>query len=334
MTDPENVNVKKPHKWRVKWQNIIDRVVEVIDEHADAKIDLRGLFYRLESLHLLRKTISEYKSLSANLVEARKQGLLSWDALSDEGRIVIGQSPSDYNYVRKYETEEEYVDFATGYLKHANETYELPRWTGQEHYVEVWCEKLTFARSTLEPILVGTEVYLAVNRGFSSWTFLYECASRLSDLIRQTKQDKASIHIKYFGDFDGPGEIIEKKLNEMLAEFGLQGIDFQRISVTQEQIIEYQLPTAFKSNGKSKSATTIIKKFIANHGGNGQTVELEAWNKSKEHLKAFKKLVIGSINENFDQSTYQREVLNVLHEKREEVSRLVKKKVRFLEETD
>ena len=54
----------------------------------------------------------------------------------------------------------------------------------------------------LQSILKGKDVRILPNKGFTSWTFLYECVERLK---KQKKKGK-NIHILYYGDFDPSGD--------------------------------------------------------------------------------------------------------------------------------
>src|SRR5215470_16164968 len=77
-------------------------------------------------------------------------------------------------------------------------------------------------------------------RGFSSETFAYEAiAAREGD-------DRPYYYVYYLGDFDRAGRDGANSLEEKLQRFaGEEGIDlvFEQIAVTEQQIIEWNLPT-------------------------------------------------------------------------------------------
>lgn len=68
-------------------------------------------------------------------MKARKKGKLAWDAFSDEGRLVLE------DFAEEYQTQEQYVQWHINLLKNASQSYMIPRWHRQPHYVEVWIEK-------------------------------------------------------------------------------------------------------------------------------------------------------------------------------------------------
>lgn len=94
------------HKRRSsKWRDLIDNeVVPLLIDYRrkGVKPSLRSLHYNLISRPDLGlpNTESTYKQLGKYIVEARKEGRISWDALSDGTRYVIGdydyKSPDDY----------------------------------------------------------------------------------------------------------------------------------------------------------------------------------------------------------------------------------------------
>jgi hypothetical protein len=126
-----------------------------------------------------------------------------------------------------------------------------------------------------EALLEDRQVNIAVNRGFPSWTFLYENCQRLREINRKYPQKK--IVVLYFGDYDPSGKSMDKFMEEGLKHFDfilesempewikfMKGlpqwefasnseieqhirrehivVDFQRVAITMDQIEEYNLP--------------------------------------------------------------------------------------------
>jgi len=152
---------------------------------------LRTLFYRLSSppLEVIPNTENAYKRLSKVLVKERKEGRIPWDAIADKVRLVVT------NFDDRYETPEEYIQHGINFLKNAHDSYTIPRWYNQKHYVEAWVEKLELT-DTFESFLEGRDVRVVPNAGFASWTFLYENFKRLA-AVKEKYPDKI-IHILYF----------------------------------------------------------------------------------------------------------------------------------------
>jgi hypothetical protein len=94
------------------------------------------MFYALVSLGVIENTQSKYQYLSKFTGKLRKNGGLSIDSFADRSRSI-----EDINDI--YETSEEYIERAINHLQNAPDEYvnAIPRWHGQEHYVEIGLKK-------------------------------------------------------------------------------------------------------------------------------------------------------------------------------------------------
>ena len=90
------------------------------------KLTLRQLYYRLVAAAIIPNVEKSYKNLSSLVSDARLAGLMDWDAIED--RVRVPKTPSEW------ETIADLVETAVS-------AFRLPRWAGQEHYVELWVEK-------------------------------------------------------------------------------------------------------------------------------------------------------------------------------------------------
>ena len=118
-------------------------------------------FYFLQtSLGIIPNTETVYKQLSSVTVELRKNNQLSWDAISDESRLVIK------NFDERYISPTKYVEEILNFIKDAHNQYKIPKWNRQPHYVEVWIEKQALADAT-QSFLKDKEVVIVVNKGYA-----------------------------------------------------------------------------------------------------------------------------------------------------------------------
>jgi hypothetical protein len=322
MTLESEINSNSKTNWRLVVDNHVIPALHWFEEQGITPT-LRTLFYRLVSLEVIPNTKNSYKRLSKVLVKERKEGNIEWDAIADHGRLVL------CNFDDTYESPHDYIKRGIVHIKNAESRYKIPRWYGQKHYVEVWIEKEALA-DTFESFLEGRDVRIVVNKGYAGWTFLNENANRLFE-VQLTQGDK-QIHVLYFGDFDPSGEDMDRHLVEALSYFNLDtyAVNFERIAVTQDQIDEYNLPpTPEDSDTLDKLDKDSRKDRFIDKYGKLMAVELDA-------LLAivpdqFKQLVQESVDQNFDEDTYQRE------QKRyspKDIRRLVHQKVKFLDDDD
>jgi hypothetical protein len=221
---------------RTNWSKVIDEVKSSLTWFQSYRVprpSLRTVFYRLVSLEIIPNTKQSYKSLSSVTVNARKSGELPWDCFSDQGRQVLG------NFEENYKSPEQFIQQGITFIKNASQSYTVPRWYKQPQYVEVWIEKQALA-DTFVSFLKDRQVKVAVNRGYASWSFLYENCKRLQEVNRKTGK---SINVLYFGDFDPSGEDMDRHMQQSFATFRLNNtINFERIAITREQIQKFNLP--------------------------------------------------------------------------------------------
>jgi hypothetical protein len=306
---------------RAIWSNVIKAVIEEILPYYRGRgisTSVREIYYRLVAKGL-PNTGSAYKQLSGKIVEARMDGQIPWYMISDQSRYLYD------NGVSKYRTPEEYIQANIDVLKNAHEGYKIPRWYGQPNYVEVWLEKKA-AAGTIMSFLKDKEIRVVPLGGFDSWGNAYTHSERLNS-ITESGIKTEDIHIIYLGDFDPSGSDIEKLARQQLRSFGFGKVNFKRIAVTKEQIVQYGLPP------QPEDSQTLLKlnqdprtpEFIARHG-QLYAVELEAL--TAYVPDEFEKLVQTEVESLFDNNIYQ-EILNKPEHVKTHIAELVNEKVEF-----
>ncbi|WP_456327790.1 hypothetical protein [Archaeoglobus sp.] len=237
---------------RVNWKQVVEVVrTEVVPafNREGVRPTLRTIFYSLVSRNLIPNTKSAYKRLSEVLVKARKDGLFEWDFMEDRVRYAIKRF-SDYRATEddlerverdcKYKAEEidlnELLNSEFDYLRVSSS---VGYWAEQPVIPEVWVEKDALA-STLDNWLWDLHVNIRVNRGYSSWTFIYENVRELRNVLETHEK----VVILYCGDLDPSGIDIQRFLREALEYFGMDEskVELIRVAVTPEQVEQYNLP--------------------------------------------------------------------------------------------
>lgn len=244
-------------KKRVDWKQVVEVVRnEVVPNFSreGVKPTLRTVFYSLVSRNLIPNTKSSYKRLSEVLVKARKDGIFAWDFLEDRVRYAIKRF-SDY---KPDESELEWVEYScrnkveeldinkllSSEFDYLGVSANIGYWANQPTVVEIWVEKDALA-TTIENWVRDLSVNVRVNRGYSSWTFIYENVKELEDILRRHEK----VVVLYCGDLD-----IQRFLGEALSYFGMDGkVELIRVAVTAEQVVQYNLPP------RPEDAETIAK---------------------------------------------------------------------------
>lgn len=185
-------------------------------------VSTRGVFYRVESRGLVPKDDKGYGVVQRQVVKMRRRGDLPYHWIADGTRIQL--KPKTWSNAHRA-------------LTTTAAAYRRALWDDQAVHVEVWTEKDAI-RSVVYPVTSEFDVPLMVARGYASESFLWSTAE---DIIADGKPAV----IYQLGDHDPSGVDAWRVIRERLRDFIPEqiGIEFERIAVTPEQIVEYQLPT-------------------------------------------------------------------------------------------
>jgi hypothetical protein len=221
---------------------IKDAMVTVVT--ADHPMTVRQVLYRLVSFGVVDKTEAEYKGTVGRLLtDLRRAEVVPFGWIADNTRWM--RKPTTYSSVEDA-------------LRSTAQLYRRRLWDTQDAYVEVWLEKDALA-GVLYEVTERWDVPLMVTRGYPSLSFVHEAADAIGEL------DKP-IFLYYFGDHDPSGLDIPRSVEEGIREFApWADLHFERVAVTPEQIVEWQLPTR-----PTKRTDTRSKGFI------GESVEVDA----------------------------------------------------------
>lgn len=202
------------------------------------RLTLRQLYYQLVSKNVITNTEKSYKALGGLISDARLAGLVDWDAIEDRNREPVIWA--------------EYANVAE-LVEEAQQRYRLPRWEGQDNYVELWVEKAALA-GVLRPLASKYHVTMMVNRGYSSQSAMYESAQRFLDMDR-------SPVLFYLGDHDPSGEDMVRDIEDRLTMFGVRHLDVRKLALTMDQVLEYEPPP-----NPAKSTDSRYSRYAAEHG--------------------------------------------------------------------
>jgi len=235
----------------VKWSEVLDEIDKALIyfRSEGVKPRLRTLFYYLYSKGLIPGTRSAYKTLSRKLVQARKRGRYRWDFIEDSDRVVIGSLNDNRfdddileDFKERLEDRLEELDIdrmLEETFDYLQPTISVGKWAEQPIVPEIWIEKAALA-STINSWVRKWRIPIRVNRGYPSWTFIYNnVRSLLSTLLKHDK-----VLILYLGDLDYSGKDIERFIKEALEYFNLplEKVEIKKLAVTPEQVEKFNLP--------------------------------------------------------------------------------------------
>ena len=249
--------------------------VGVIEEYEAQgyRLTLRQLYYQLVARDIIPNRQVWYKRLGEVVSNGRLGGYIDWDSIVDHGRTPVmppeWASPQDI-------------------LEAAAAGYRLDRWDGQEHHVEVWCEKDALS-SVIEPVCGRYHVRFLANRGYSSSTAMYEAAQRF---VEARDWGRAPVVI-YLGDHDPSGIDMSRDVDDRLELLTRQyGVQVVRLALNYDQVEEYQPPPNPTKLTDSRSPT-----YVAQYG-------LESWELDALDPAVLDGLVSGAIEQFLDQELY------------------------------
>jgi hypothetical protein len=228
---------------------LIEKCNEIIETYMGQglRLTLRQLYYQLVSRNIVPNLEKSYKNLSNVVSDARLAGLMDWDAIEDRGRVAWRHSQ---------------WDSVGDLVESALASYRLPRWAGQENYVELWVEKQALA-GVLEPLADEFHATLMVNKGYSSQSAMYESANRI-----QERCGEGPAVVLYLGDHDPSGEDMVRDVEDRLLMFGCEDLEVRKLALTMDQIRRYNPPP-----NPAKITDPRAASYIARHGNSSWEVD-------------------------------------------------------------
>jgi hypothetical protein len=214
---------------QAKTKELIDQVKGVLEEYRDyLPMTVRQVFYRLVGVYGYDKTEQAYERLAEHMNRARRAGLIDFDHIRDDGSTSYGPryffSLSDF----------------WGEVGANARRYRRDRQAGQDCRIWLLCEAAGMAPMLAQSV-AKYGVRVISSGGFDSLTAKHKLAS---SIIRHG--EKAII--LHVGDYDPSGVHLFNALAEdvtaMVGERQGPKVEFHRLAVTPEQIVELSLPTA------------------------------------------------------------------------------------------
>lgn len=237
------VNMRPPALALVQQCNAIIQTYQ----QKGLKMTLRQLYYQLVTKNVLANSKKSYTSLGGTVSDARLSGRMDWDAIEDRGRQP--KRASEFDDVNEL-------------MRAALASYRLPRWAGQEYYVELWVEKDALA-GVLWSMAYDHHVTLMVNKGYSSQSAMYEAAKRF-----KAHQDDHRPVLLYLGDMDPSGEDMVRDVTDRLTMFGVDDLEVIKVALTMDQVDEHDPPP-----NPAKVQDPRAEDYIAKHGTSSWEVD-------------------------------------------------------------
>lgn len=206
---------------------MIEQANEIIATYAAEGYDLtlRQLYYQFVSRDIIPNKQSEYKRLGNIISEARRAGLIDWDAITDRTR--------NLKSLGTWETPEAIVAAVATQFRY-------DRWATQPVYVEVWFEKDALM-GVFERIANELRVPFFSCRGYTSDSEVWAAAQRLEEKSA-VDGELRDVVVLHFGDHDPSGIDMTRDIRDRLELFGATGVEVRRLALNMPQVRQYDPP--------------------------------------------------------------------------------------------
>lgn len=212
-------------KFNLQTLTTINQAEQIIAQYQAQgfSLTLRQLYYQFVARTLIPNTEQSYKRLGNIVSDARRAGLIDWDAIEDRTRFL--------RELASWDTPQEI-------LESAKDSYHRDLWEGQAKRVEVWIEKDALV-GVIEGVCNETDVPFFSCRGYVSDSEIWRVAMRI---LRHTRKGQPVV-VLHMGDHDPSGIDMTRDIRERLELFsGHTDLEVRRIALMMEQIEELNPP--------------------------------------------------------------------------------------------
>jgi len=211
--------------------NLQAKTLEIIDlcdqllqgyERAGYVMSVRQVFYQFVSKGWMPNNEKTYNSVQSALNVGRMQGLISWTALEDRERALMGL-PTQTSPAKA--------------LAALRREYRIDLWHNQPWRPEVWVEKKALV-GVVERICARMRVDFFGCKGYSSQSEQWRAGQRMAGRIRGGQRPI----VFHLGDHDPSGIDMTRDNEEKLRIFTGTPVIVQRLALNMPQIEELQPP--------------------------------------------------------------------------------------------
>ena len=303
-------------------------LVEIVNGHRP--LTVRHLFYLAVAAYLIEKAEVDYKNVIIRLAgQMREDWLLAqggwWQQYHLAQRLFGKKNVVDDQEVVEAMLSSYIIPFGREYIVDAGRWIRKPEshasvedalrdtaryyrralWSRLPMQVHFFGEKDAIADLVYQETAIY-DVPLAVMRGDSSKTFLWECAAAIQTNRRTVSEQELAHNIKHASkpaflyfliDCDDKGRQIIKSAVERIRRYAGPhcDINWEILAVTEEQIEKYKLPTRPEKNDASRKAVELdalppnilrelVRNAIGQHVPKEELTVLEAAEKSERSL--------------------------------------------------
>lgn len=197
---------------------------EIIAEYEKQGLDLtlRQMYYQFVARGIFANTIKNYNKLGSVVSDGRMMGLISWTAIGDRTRNLVGLKTFTSPRVA---------------VESVAKRYRRDLWADQLWRPEVWVEKEALV-GVIEGICHELRVDFFACRGYNSQSEQWRAGRRLAGYIQQGQRPI----VFHLGDHDPSGIDMTRDNRDRLEIFAGTQIMVQRLALNMNQVEELRPP--------------------------------------------------------------------------------------------
>lgn len=213
-----------PKKFGVAAMEMIRQANIIIHEYEQQNfsLTLRQLYYQFVARDIIPNQQASYKRLGDLISDGRLAGLVSWTAIEDRTRNLMGLN--NYNG-------------PASAIREAAADYRIDLWATQSWRPEVWVEKEALA-GVIGAICNKLRVNFFAVRGYNSQSEQWRAGRRFAEYVKKGQRPI----VFHLGDHDPSGIDMTRDNRERLEMFAGTPVIVQRLALNMAQIEEIKPP--------------------------------------------------------------------------------------------
>lgn len=216
---------------------------KIIEEYESQgfTLTLRQLYYQFVARGLVENTQKSYSRLGDVINDGRLAGLISWIAIEDRTRNLMGlltqSSPGEA-------------------IRKAAKNFRLDLWEDQDWRPEIWIEKEALA-GIIEQIANQLRVNWFACRGYNSQSEQWRAGRRMASYVRKGQRPI----VFHLGDHDPSGIDMTRDNSDRLSLFAGYRVQVVRLTLNYSQVQELSPPS-----NPAKSSDSRYKEYRELYG--------------------------------------------------------------------
>lgn len=183
---------------------------------------LRQLYYQMVARGLLANEVRQYTSLGSLINDSRLAGLVSWTAIEDRGRNLMGLATHASPQAA---------------VKSVLAKYRIDKWADQPWRPEVWVEKAAL-EGVIGSICNELQVDFFACRGYNSQSEAWRAGRRMAGYLTRGQRPI----VFHLGDHDPSGIDMTRDNQERLSLFCGVQVQVVRLALNMPQVEQYNPP--------------------------------------------------------------------------------------------